>query len=109
MKGSPGVLPEIGEVSLLHECAGVSCPDGDMDPVRTSPCRLAASINAPHQQAGHANALDQMPGAGQGIIPAYQRERSRTVASESGSAVEEISRSLQWLSKSDRELSNRGE
>ena len=34
-------------------------------PVRASPCRPAATINAPHQQAGHTKALDPMLGTGQ--------------------------------------------
>ena len=41
-------------------------------PFRASPCRPAASVNPPHQQAGHTNALGQMPSAGQGMIPASQ-------------------------------------
>ena len=34
--------------------------------VRASPCRPAATINAPRQQAGHTKALDPTLGAGQG-------------------------------------------
>ena len=41
----------------------------DMDPVRPSPCRSAASINAPRRQAGHAIALGQMSSAAEGMIP----------------------------------------
>ena len=40
----------------------------NMDPVRASPCRRAAIINTPHQQAGHTKALDPTLRIGQGKI-----------------------------------------
>ena len=40
----------------------------NMDPVRASPCRPAATINVPHQQAGHTKALDPTLEIGQGKI-----------------------------------------
>ena len=41
--------------------------------------RPAASIDAPHRQAGHTKALDRMPGAVEGIIPRL-RGRPHTIA-----------------------------
>ena len=41
----------------------------DMDPVRASPCRPAANIETPHQQAGHTKALGPTLGIGQGKMP----------------------------------------
>ena len=51
--GSGGRLPALGR----REPNAVF-----MKPVRASPCRLAVTVNAPHQQARHTKALDLMPG-----------------------------------------------
>ena len=56
-RGNQGQLQRLG----ARKC--------DMDPARASPCRPAASINAPHRQAGHTYALDRMPRVAEGMIP----------------------------------------
>ena len=49
----------------------------DMDPVRASSCRPAATVNAPHQQAGHTKALDPTLEIGQGKIPCRRGVHTR--------------------------------
>lgn len=54
----------IGQTSANSRC--LRARPADLDPIRAFPCRPAATLNAPHQQAGHTKALGPMPGIGQG-------------------------------------------